>query len=72
MKNILLIVLIMLLMSCVQSEKITPTIEDLEANFVFAVDSGELVGIATHLDYEISNDSIFVDDHYVGKYQKEE
>lgn len=72
MKNILLIVLIMLLMSCAQSEKTSPTIEDLEANFVFAEDTGELVGIATHLDYEISNDSIYVDDRFIGKYQKEE
>jgi hypothetical protein len=62
----------MLLMSCVQSEKTSPTIEDLEPYFVFAEDSGELVGIATQLDYYISNDSIFVDDLYIGKYQKEE
>ncbi len=72
MKNLLLIVLIMLLMSCVQEEKTSPTIEDLEPYFVFAEDDGSLVGIATDIDYYISNDSIFVDDHFIGKYQKEE
>lgn len=71
MKNILLIALILLLMSCVQSEKTSPTIEDLEPYFVYSVETGVLVGIATHLDYEISNDSIFVDDHYIGSYQGE-
>ncbi len=59
-------------MSCVQSEKTGPTIEDLEPYFVYSVEDGSLVGIATHLDYEISNDSIFVEDHFIGKYQKEE
>ena len=72
MKNILLIMLVMLLMSCVQSEKTSPTIEDLEPYFVYSVEDGTLVGIITDLNYEISNDSIFVDDHFIGKYQKEE
>ena len=56
MKNILLIALIVLLMSCVQSEKTSPTIEDLEPYFVFAEDSGELVAARDVLLIQVANE----------------
>lgn len=71
MKKLLVILAVILLMSCAQTEKLSPTIEDLEPYFVFAEDDGALIGVISHRNITISNDSLFCDDIYIGKYKGE-
>jgi hypothetical protein len=73
MKRLIVLIMIILIVGCeVDKNKVNqlPSMLEIEPYLVFAEDDGTLLGVASHLDFKVRNDSIFLDNQLIGVYQE--